>query len=454
MRSFENNLTRGSVFKKLWGFTLPLIGANLLQILYGMVDLYIVGRFATTADVSAVSVSTTVLSAFMMFLIGLSVGGTVIVGQKFGAGEKEALSSVAATAFSLAWIVGVALTAIVAALTYPILGWINTPAEALRGAISYMLICSVGYIFQSVYNMLAGILRGTGDSRSPLLYVVVATVVNIISDYILVACFGLGAAGTAIATVFAQLLCMLFAVFHVKKRDFPFDFRLKSYRLVKRDAGALFRTGIPIALQQALVLFSFVIVAAIINKHGLYASACAGILDKVFLFASVPTTAFHSSISAMVAQNIGAKEEKRAIQCLRYGLLFSFLFAFLFFLTGLFFPEQTMGIFTSDPGVIAEGVKYYAGYKYDYLICSVAFCINGFINGTGHTKLTLIANIISTYIVRIPACFLVGSVWQMGMRGIGFVLPLATAVQVIVGVAFYLSGRWRKSADVLPDAPA
>ena len=444
MRAFENDLTQGSVFKKLWSFTLPLIGANLLQILYGMVDLYIVGRFATTADVSAVSVSTTVLSAFMMFLIGLSVGGTVVVGQRYGAGEKAALSSVAATAFSLAWIVGVALMLIVGAMARPILGWISTPEQALRGATAYMLICALGYIFQSVYNMLAGILRGMGDSKSPLLYVAVATVVNIVSDTVLVAGFGLGAAGTAIATVFAQFLCMLFAIFHVKKRGFPFDFRLKSYRIEKKDAGALFRTGLPIALQQALVLFSFVIVAGIINRHGLYASAAAGILDKVFLFATIPTNAFHSSISAMVAQNIGARAEKRAIQCLRYGTLFSFLFALAFFLTGLFFPEQTMRVFTSDPGVIAAGLEYYAGYKYDYLICSLAFCINGFINGTGHTRLTLIANIISTYLVRIPACILVGTVWKLGMRGIGFALPVATAVQVIIGFGFYISGRWRR----------
>ena len=444
MRAFENDLTQGSVFKKLWSFTLPLIGANLLQILYGMVDLYIVGRFATTADVSAVSVSTTVLSAFMMFLIGLSVGGTVVVGQRYGAGEKAALSSVAATAFSLAWIVGVALMLIVGAMARPILGWISTPEQALRGATAYMLICALGYIFQSVYNMLAGILRGMGDSKSPLLYVAVATVVNIVSDTVLVAGFGLGAAGTAIATVFAQFLCMIFAIFHVKKRGFPFDFRLKSYRIEKKDAGALFRTGLPIALQQALVLFSFVIVAGIINRHGLYASAAAGILDKVFLFATIPTNAFHSSISAMVAQNIGARAEKRAIQCLRYGTLFSFLFALAFFLTGLFFPEQTMRVFTSDPGVIAAGLEYYAGYKYDYLICSLAFCINGFINGTGHTRLTLIANIISTYLVRIPACILVGTVWNLGMRGIGFALPVATAVQVIIGFGFYISGRWRR----------
>ena len=230
----------------------------------------------------------------------------------------------------------------------------------------------------------------------------------------------------------------------MKKRGFPFDFRLKSYRLVKKDAAALIRTGLPIALQQALVLFSFVIVAGIINRQGLYASAAAGILDKVFLFATIPTNAFHSSISAMVAQNIGARETQRAVQCLRYGLLFSFAFALAFFLTGVCFPAQTLGVFTNDGGVVAAGVAYYAGYKFDYLICSIAFCINGFINGTGHTKLTLIANLVSTYAVRIPACFLVGNVWKLGMLGLGYALPVATAVQVLIGLAFFISGRWKK----------
>ena len=123
---------------------------------------------------------------------------------------------------------------------------------------------------------------------------------------------------------------------------------------------------------------------------------------------------------------------------------------FVFFLTGLFFPEQTMRIFTADEGVIAEGVVYYSGYKYDYLICSVAFCINGFINGTGHTRLTLIANFVSTYLVRIPACVLAGTVWKLGMLGIGYALPVATAVQVIIGLAFYLSGRWKRMLSSPP----
>ncbi len=445
MKSIENNLTQGSVFKKLWRFTLPLIGANLLQILYGMVDLYIVGRFAATADVSAVSISTTVLGTFLMVLIGLSAGATVVVGQKYGAGEKDALSSVAATGFSLAWIIGVILMVLSAALARPVLGWISTPEEAVRGATHYILICSVGFLFQSVYNMLAGILRGMGDSKSPLLYVAASTVVNIIGDIVLVAGVGLGAAGAAIATVFAQLLCMLFAIFHVMRRSFPFDFRLKSYRLVKEDAGALIRTGMPIALQQAMVVFSFIIISGIINRHGLDASAAAGILDKIFMFAMVPTNAFHASISAMVAQNIGARQEKRAIRCLCYGTLFGFLFALFFFLAGLFFPAQAVGIFTADRGVIKAGVEYYAGYKYDYLFCALAFCINGFINGTGHTKLTLIANLVSTYAVRVPACILFGTVLKAGMLGVGYALPAASLVQMIIGLAFCVSGRWKRA---------
>jgi len=446
MKRIENDLTQGSVFKKLWAFTLPFIGANLLQTLYGMVDLYIVGRYAETADVSAVSVAGTVIATFLMLLIGLSVGATVVVGQHFGAGDRDSLASVSATAFTLAWIVGIGLMVIVAALTIPVLGWINTPKEAMGGAIAYMLICSVGYIFQSVYNMLSGILRGVGDSRSPLLFVAVSTAVNIVGDILLVGVFGLGAAGAAIATVLAQLLCMVYGILHVKKRGFPFDFRPKSHQLEKDDACALLHVGIPVALQEALVMFSFIILEGIINRFGLNASAAAGILDKIFLFATIPTNAFNASISAMVAQNIGAGEPKRASRCLWYGSLLSELFAVVFFLLGLFVPDKLVGIFTTDGGVIAEGVSYYAGYKYEYLLCSLAFCVNGFINGTGHTKLTLVNNIVSTYAVRIPLCLIAANVLGAGLYGVGYALPVASLVQVLVGYVFFLSRRWMKRA--------
>lgn len=444
-KRIENDLTQGSVFRKLCAFTLPFIGANLLQTLYGMADLYIVGRYASTADISAVSVAGTVISTFLMFLIGLSAGATVVVGQRFGAGDKASLSPVAATAFSIAWIVGGALMIVVGALTVPVLRWINTPAEAMRGAIAYMLICSVGYIFQSVYNMLSGILRGVGDSRSPLLFVAVSTVFNILGDILLVGVFGMGAAGAALATVLAQLLCMLFGIIHVKRRGFPFDFRPRSYRLDRRDSAALFRVGIPIALQEILVMFSFIVLEGIINRFGLSASAAAGILDKIFLFAIIPTGAFNASISAMVAQNIGAGEEARAIRCLTYGSLLSACFAVIFFLLGLLMPDKLVGIFTTDGGVIAEGTVYYTGYKYEYLLCSLAFCVNGFINGTGHTKLTLINNIISTYAVRIPLCLFAANVLHAGLFGVGYALPAASLVQVIVGYVFFFSGKWKKN---------
>ena len=446
MNQSENNLTQGSVFQKLWRFTLPFIGANLLQTLYGMVDLYIVGRFATTADVSAVSVSGTVIATFLMLLIGLSVGATVVVGQKFGAGDRSSLSSVAASAFTLSLIAGAGLMGIVGALAVPVLRWIHTPAEAMGGAITYMVICSVGYVFQAVYNMLSGILRGVGDSRSPMLFVGVSTVANIIGDVILIGVFGMGAAGAAIATVLAQLLCMIYGIVHVKRRGFPFDFRLKSCRLDRDDAGQLLRVGIPVALQEVLVMFSFIILEGIINSFGLSASAAAGILDKIFLFATIPTNAFNAAISAMVAQNIGAPEQKRAIRCLWYGSLLSELFAVVFFLLGLLIPGKLVGIFTTDGDVIAQGVAYYAGYKYEYLLCSLAFCVNGFINGTGHTRLTLINNVISTYAVRIPACLIAGSVLHAGLFGIGYALPLASLVQVVVGYVFFLSGRWKRAS--------
>ncbi len=442
-RTIENNLTQGSVFTTLWKFTLPFIGARLLQTLYSMVDLYIVGRYATTADVSAVSVSGTITTSLLMVLIGISVGATVIVGQRFGAGDKKSLSSAASTFFSLAWIIGAVLSVIIFVIAVPALQWINTPEEAMKGAIAYTRICSVGFIFLAVYNMLSGFLRGMGDSRSPLLFVGISTVVNIFGDILLVGVFGLGAAGAAIATVFAQMICMVYGIFHVKKKGFPFDFRPKSYRIVKEDVQKLFQIGMPVAVQELLVMISFFVLEMVINEYGLDASAAAGILDKLFLVAMIPTTAFNNSISAMVAQNIGAQKPQRAIQCLMYGSLLSGLFAVAFFILAWVMPARLVGIFTTDTGVIQEGIQYIAGYKLDFLACSLFFCITGFLNGAGRTRFTLINNFVSTYLVRIPFCLVAAKVLNAGLYGIGFTLPAASLVSLIIAYVYFFQGKWK-----------
>ena len=443
MTDNKNDLTQGSVLKKLWNFTLPFIGANLIQTLYSMVDLYIVGRAATTADVSAVSVASLLINTFTMLLIGLSVGATVVVGQRFGSGDRSSLSRVASATFSVAAIVGVGLAAVSAALTVPALHWINTPAEAMRGAIAYMLICSIGYIFQSFYNMLAGFLRGIGDSRSPMIFVCISSVLNIIGDIILVWGFGMGAAGAAVATMLAQAFCAIFGILYVKRHDFPFDFKPKSFHLEKPETSELLHIGIPTALQETLVMFSFIILEGIINRFGLSASAGAGIVDKFFLFATIPTNSFYAAISAMTAQNIGAEREDRAKKCMWYGMILSECFAVFFFLLAALIPGKVVGIFTTDTSVIEQGVLYFAGYKYEYILCAMAFCVNGFINGTGHTKLTLVTNVVSTYAVRIPACVLMGVVLGGSLFGIGYMLPIASAIQALVGLIFFFTGKWR-----------
>ncbi len=245
----------------------------------------------------------------------------------------------------------------------------------MKGAIAYMLICSVGYSFQSVYNMLAGILRGVGDSKSPLLFVGVASVLNIIGDVILVWGFDMGAAGAAIATTGAQAICMFYGIIHVTRRGFPFDFKPKSFRIVRDEAKELVSVGIPIALQEVLVMFSFIVLSGIINKFGLHVSAAAGILDKIFMFATIPTNAFNAAISAMVAQNMGAGLHRRAVKCLWYGSVLSMAFALVFFILAAVIPGWMVGFFTADQKVIEAGIDYYAGYKYDYILCSVVFCI-------------------------------------------------------------------------------
>ena len=247
---------------------------------------------------------------------------------------------------------------------------------------------------------------------------------------------------------------MVYGIVHVRRRGFFFDFKRGSYHLAAEEVRQLLRIGLPVALQEMLVMFSFIVLEGIINRFGLNASAAAGILDKVFMFVMIPTSSFNAAISAMVAQNIGANQTSRAVKCLWYGSLLSELFAICFFLLGWLWPERIMGVFTDDGGVISEGVQYYAGYKYEYLLCSLAFCVGGFINGTGHTRLTLINNVISTYVVRIPLCLVAGTVMNAGLYGIGYALPIASLTQVVVGYVFFFFGRWRKGVNLTGSSPS
>ncbi len=439
-----HSLTTGPVTRTLLKFALPYLLANLLQTFYGLVDLLVVGQFSDAANIAAVSLGSMITSTVNSLVIGLTTGGTVLVGQLLGAKRDRDMEETVSTMFTFFPLVSLVLTAVMCLLAAPLLRLMNTPVEAYDGAYAYVQICFVGLFFTAGYNTLSAALRGMGDSMKPLLFVAIACVCNIVGDIILVGPLHMGAAGAAIATTASQGISTLLGVIYLKRKKFLFDFRARSFRIHWDKVRQLLRLGIPISLQEFLSMCSFLILEAIINGMGYIATAAAGVCDKVFMVAVIPSSAFSAAIAAMVAQNAGAGAFDRVRACLRTGLIFSFLIGVALFAWMALAPESAIRLFTGDTDVIAAACNYLTSYKFEYPLCSLVFCINGFINGTGHTRFTLAENLVSTFIVRLPLFFLFSLSATATLGSIGVAMPLASASQLIMVLIYLKTGLWKR----------
>ena len=439
----EIDLTKGNIYSTMLRFAVPFLLAILLQALYGAADLLIVGQFAGSAHQAAVATGTQITNMFTNLITGLAAGGTILVGHSIGEGNREKASKMVGTCFTLFIIIAAVMTLAIALLSGPIIEWMNTPEEAAPFASEYVFICACGIFFIFGYNAISGILRGLGDSKSPLIFVAIACAINIVLDIILVSA-GMGASGAAIATITSQGVSMMLAVIMLKRGDFIFDFKLSSFKTTWSRMKSVLKIGLPMALQNSLVSVSFIILTAIVNRFGVEASAAVGIVEKYNLFFMLPAISFSMAISAMVAQNMGAGIEERARKCFYMGLLISLAFGVVFFLLLQFSPGQLAGVFTRDAGVIEQAMLYIKSFSWDVMLVAFVFCFNGFVNGTGHTTFTLVNNSISTFGVRIPAAVILASLSGATLYEIGFAAPIASLVQTIIIFIYYKSGKWRK----------
>ena len=438
------DLTQGNPAKTLMTFTLPFMLANLFQVLYGLVDTFMVGRFADSAALASVSLGSLVMVATNFIIIGLTAGGTVLIGQYLGAKMDKDAEETISTMFTLYSILAVGFTIIYLLIASPLLRLINAPSEAFEGALTYLRICFVGTFFTFGYNALSSALRGMGDSKNPLLFVAIACSCNIVGDFVLVGLLNMGAGGAAIATTASQAISMIIGIVYLKHRKFVFDFRLSSFRIVSEKAGILLKLGIPMGLQEALVLVSFMFIAAIINRMGYVATAASGILDRLFTVAIIPAGAFSTALAAMVAQNIGAEKPERAKKCLKIGVILGFSVSVVIFAVAELAPAQIVRIFSRDAAVIDASCDYIVFYAFDFLLCGIVFPMLGFLNGCGLTRLTMGINIISAFAIRAPVCYLLVRVLGERLYYVGIGFPIATVVQIILALIFILRGKWKK----------
>lgn len=447
-----DSFTEGRLFLPLIRFALPVLFALFLQALYGAVDLLVVGQFGgELADVyvSAVSTGSQILQTLTGTITGLAMGLTVYVGEKIGANRREEAGKIIGSGIFLFTALALVLTAVMLLLDEQITQLMHAPAEAFADTVGYIAICSAGTVFIVAYNLLGSIFRGIGDSRTPLITVSIACVLNIFGDLLLVAVFDMGAAGAAIATVFAQAVSVLLSLWIIRRQQLPFAFSLRDIRPAGRHIRRILRLGAPVALQDLLVSFSFLAIIAIVNNIGLTESAGVGVAEKVCVFLMLVPSAFMQSMSAFVAQNMGAGKPERARRALKYGIATSLAVGIVIGGFTFFRGDLLAAIFAKDAALIASAANYLKAYAIDCVFTSFLFCFTGYFNGCGHTTFVMTQGIIGGVCIRIPVSYLMSRVLPVSLFRIGLATPISTVVQIALCMAFFLWSSRRQRADGL-----
>lgn len=428
----EQNLTEGSVWKKLGAFALPILGANLLQAMYGTVDLMIVGLFSNSAEVSAVSTGSITMQTITGIITGLTMGCTVLLGQKIGQKDEKAAARTIGSAFWLFISVGILLAGVIVCLASTIARVMNAPEEAFWQTVAYIRICGAGILCIVMFNAISGIFRGMGDSKTPLWLMGIACAGNVLGDLLFVGVFSMKSQGAALATIAAQALSVVFSYVLIRKRGFGFPVSRNDLRPTKNETIRILQYGLPIAAQEALTGASFMIILAILNGFGLVASAGVGVAEKLCALMFIVPGAIMSAISAFSAQNIGAGNSKRAKSGMFYGMGISVVVGIAMFAVSFFQGVWLAHFFTSDREVMLAAADYLKSYSIDCVIVGINFSMMGYLNGCGRTMFVAIQGIISTFLVRIPVSYFMSKMEGVTLFQIGFATPLATVFAIVI----------------------
>lgn len=443
MKSFS--LTEGKVAPTLVRFALPFMLSSLLQSLYGAADLFVVGQYAGAAAVSGVSIGSQIMTTVTLLILSLSMGGTVLIGNCVGQKDNEGAATAIGTQASLFALFALILTPLMVLGTDFGVSLMQTPAEAVADARSYVFVCSLGLPFIIGYNALSGIFRGLGDSKTPVYFVTLSTVINIAADFLLVGGMKLGSTGAAIATVTAQGLSFLAALWWMWKKGFSFPFTRQHLRLNVRAAKRILKVGAPLALQSASVHLSFLIISAIINTMGLIASAAVGVTEKIIAFAMLPPDALAAALAAMTAQNIGAGKPHRALEALKWSILLSLAEGLAVCAFVNLFPGVLPAIFTKDQQVIQAAGLYLRTYSLDCVLVSFVFSFNNYFSGCGSAMISMIHNVIATFAVRIPVTLVMSRLAGVTLLHMGLAAPAASLLSIFICAGYFLWTRKKAS---------
>lgn len=441
----NRDLTTGNLWKKMAVFSVPLMIMNLLQAIYNIVDMIIVGRYVGAAGLSAVSVGGQVTTLVLCIALGLSDAGAVIVGQLTGRNKKEKIEHVISTMFGMFTSLAILLTVLVCVFARPLLVLLNTPEESFGYACTYLRICMTGAVFVYLFNLLNGVFRGMGVSMVPMVMAGCSSAVNILLDLVFVGGLALGSSGAAIATVCSQFVSMVVLLVIAKKRGIIKRFSGRLFRMHREALKMVLKIGVPQSVEFAVTNVSFLFLVGMANTYGVYASAAAGSVSKISTFAVLLAQAMLSAVVTVTAQNVGAGKPMRALKGAWIGLCYVVPAALMFLLLSLSRPRLLLQLFAKEAEVLALGAPYLQIVSVSFVIESVLFCFMGVVAGAGYTKVTLLCTLVDALFVRIPAAKLCSVVLGMGFTGIGWAYVCAPVAALALITLFLMSGKWKKS---------
>lgn len=436
----NQNFTEGNILKKLSLFMLPILGALILQSMYGAVDLLIVGQFGSNAGMSAVSTGSNIVNLVVFTVSGLTMGITVLISRYLGEGKNKQIGEVLGGVIAFFTVLSVIVSILLIVFAPTLASLLQAPKEAFDLTVLYVRICGGGILFVLAYNVISAIFRGIGDSTSPLLFVLIACVVNIVGDLLLVAVFKMDVAGAAIATILAQAVSVVLSIFIIRKKNLPFSFTLQSIGFNK-EVIKFIKLGAPICLQEFLTNISFLALCSFVNGLGLDASSGYGVAQKVVSFVLLIPSSLMQSMSSFVAQNVGARKEKRALKAMWIGIGIGASIGIVICIATILKGDVISSIFTSDEAVIKQSYDYLKGFALEAIVTSFLFSYMGYFNGHGKTLFVMLQGLAQSFIVRLPMAYIMSIQPDASLTMIGLAAPSATIFGIVLCTIYFIKTK-------------
>lgn len=435
-----NDFTQGSILKKMIKFMIPILGALVLQAMYGAVDLMIVGQFGTTSGLSGISTGSNIMNLATFVVAGLAMAVTVQISKYIGMKNEERIGRLLGATIALFSVISVVVSVVLIVFAPQLSVLMQAPEEALDLTVQYVRICGAGFLLITAYNTISSVFRGLGDSKSPLIFVAIACCVNIVGDLVLVAGFHLNVIGAAVATVAAQGISVLLSVLIIRKKKLPFHIHKQDICLNEEIKG-IFKIGTPIALQELLTQLSFLALCAFVNSLGLSASSGYGVASKIQGFVMLIPGSLMQSMSSFVSQNVGAGKEKRAFRAMLTGIGIGAVVGVFVFIGVVFYGDVLAGIFTNDAAVVQEAFHYLRGFALEAIVTAVLFSFMGYYNGHARTFWVMIQGLAQTFIVRLTMAYIMTMQPDVSLFKIALSAPSATIFGIVLNVAYYFYYR-------------